>query len=324
MATFNQASVRRFREEGYLVAEGVLDVERDIQPVVDEYAELLEEVTERWYADGKLASTYRDLPFGQRLAKVLESGQAYYQYFDISLPQANVTLDTPIHLGEAVFGLLRSPRLLDAVESLIGPEIYSNPIQHVRIKPPERLVPEGHRNSLTATTDWHQDQGVIIPEADASEILTVWLPIVDATVENGCLRLIPGSHRDDLMLHCLVGREGRKGLHIPDQFLRPEETIPVPVKRGGVLFLHRRTMHASLSNRSDGIRWSFDLRYNPIGQPTGRPAFPGFVARSRRNPETELRSTRDWATLWQQTRARLAESEKPTFNRWTADSPACA
>jgi len=37
--------------------------------------------------------------------------------------------DTPIHLSEAVFNFLRNPRLLDAVETLIGPEIYSNPIQ---------------------------------------------------------------------------------------------------------------------------------------------------------------------------------------------------
>lgn len=323
MPALERAQIDQFREEGYLVAEGVLDQEKDLEPVVAEYTALLDGLIERWHAEGTIASTYRDLPFGQRLTKVLEAGQAYYQHFDIALPQSNVREDTPIHLGAAVFNLLRSPRLLDCVESLIGPEIYSNPVQHVRIKPPERYVPDTHRNSLTATTDWHQDQGVILPEADESTILTVWLPITDATEENGCLMLVPRSHRDDLVPHCLTTKR-KKGLHIPDQFLRPEETIPVPVKRGGVLFMHRRTMHASLPNRSDDIRWSFDLRYNPIGQPTGRPAFPGFVARSRTNPASELRDPKGWANLWQATRADLAMREKPTFNRWAEDSPVCA
>ena len=47
--------------------------------------------------------------------------------------------------------------------------------------------------------------------------------------------------------------------------------VPVPMRPGSVLLLHRLTEHSSLSNLSDGIRWSFDLRYQPVGQPTGRP-----------------------------------------------------
>ena len=52
---------------------------------------------------------------------------------------------------------------------------------------------------------------------------------------------------------------------------------------------HQFTPHAALENKSDELHWSFDLRYNPVGQNTGRPAFPGFVARSRSQPEKELR-----------------------------------
>ena len=57
------------------------------------------------------------------------------------------------------------------------------------------------------------------------------------------------------------------------------------MKKGDVLFMDRLTMHASLPNVSDEIRWSFDLRYNRTGDATGRSWFPGFVARSRSNPE---------------------------------------
>ncbi len=53
--------------------------------------------------------------------------------------------------------------------------------------------------------------------------------------------------------------------------------------------MHKHTIHGSPPNVSDRIRWSLDLRSNPIGQPIGRPEFPGFVARSRLDPESELR-----------------------------------
>jgi phytanoyl-CoA hydroxylase len=325
-ATPPRIDTDRFAEEGYLVVEDVLDVARDIDPVVAEYSALLDELAATWQAEGKIASTYADLPFAQRLARVLtDTGSQGYQPFDISLPQSGVTEETPIHLGPAVFALLTSPRLLDAVEQLIGPEILSNPIQHVRIKPPQRLLPAEMRSSLVGQTDWHQDQGVALPEVDETAMLTVWLPITDATVENGCLCVVPGSHHGGLVTHCSAKKGGaRIGLHIPDE-LRGSNVVPVPVKRGGALFLTRRTMHASLQNESDGVRWSFDLRYQPVGQPTGRPVFPAFVVRSRRHPEQAVTDWREWAGLWQAARSRMAVNPPAgKLNRWTGEEPVCA
>ena len=58
---------------------------------------------------------------------------------------------------------------------------------------------------------------------------------------------------------------------------------------------------------------------------TGRPAFPGFVARSRKHPETEMRDWQDWAQLWRDARTRLAAIEDAgKFNRWTGKEPICA
>ena len=319
-----RVDVERFRDEGYLVVEDVLDVERDLEPVVAEYTQKVDELARRWHAEGKLSSDYAELPFVERLAQVLtEMGRGGYQPLDISLPFAGVTEETPIHLGPATFALLTSPRLIDAVEQLIGPEILSNPIQHVRIKPPERLLPADFRNSLVGQTDWHQDQGVALPEVDETEMLTVWLPVTDASVENGCLCVVPRSYRKGLVTHCPGQTEGRKALHIPDS-IRGTDYTPVPIKRGGALFLHRRTMHASLRNLSAGARWSFDLRYQPIGQPTGRPWFPSFVVRSRRHPETEVHDPETWAALWRATRTRLAETPpEGKFNRWTGEEAVC-
>ena len=94
--------------------------------------------------------------------------------------------------------------------------------------------------------------------------------------------------------------------------------------RGGALLLNSRMLHSSLTNFSDRIRWSFDLRYQPIGLPTGRSAFPGFVARSVMKPGSELKDWRQWAQLWADTRKRLADEGMPKFNRWDANSPVCA
>ena len=67
-----------------------------------------------------------------------------------------------------------------------------------------------------------------------------------------------------------------------------------------------------------------ELRYNPTGQPTGRGMFPGFVARSRSHPETELRDPEAWTAMWLEARRALADGEQPSFNRWDPASPACA
>jgi hypothetical protein len=91
-----------------------------------------------------------------------------------------------------------------------------------------------------------------------------------------------------------------------------------------VLLLHKLTEHSSLSNNSDGIRWSFDLRYQPVGQPTGRPVFPDFVVRSRSRPDAEVRDWRVWRDAWLETRAALSEAREPVFNRWSAEAAVCA
>jgi len=317
------AMLRQFEDEGFLVVDDVLDPEADIQPIIDEYSALLDDLTAQWCAEGKIPSTFAGLPLVERLTRILQSGQSYVRYLSIALPQTKVNADTPIHLGPAVFNMLRNPRLLDAAEAFLGDEIFCHPVHNIRLKPPEALIPDDFKdNGTISKTPWHQDQGVILPEADQSKILTVWLPITDATEENGCLMVVPRSHRDGLIDHCL---SSERGLHVPPGLIPSDRIRPVPVRRGGVLFMDCRTLHASLINASSGVRWSFDLRYSVPGQPTGRPAFPGFVARSRRDPASELRDPEIWADLWWQARARLAAvDEVPVFNRWKVDGAVCA
>ena len=229
--------------------------------------------------------------------------------------------DTPIHLGPAVFDLLRSPRMLAAVESLIGSEIYSNPIQHVRIKPPESIIAKEDENrARVGRTHWHQDSGVGLPEADETQMVTCWVAITEATPENGCLQVLPMSHREGVALHCTTTDQ----VGIPEKLIEQQKAVPIPLQPGGVLFFHPMCKHASLDNRSDAFRWSFDLRYNPIGQPTGRPHFPGFIAQSRANPVSVLNDAEEWAQLWYAARKRLAQVNGIKVHRWDSLDPLCA
>lgn len=324
MPHLSPEQVAQFEDQGYLVVENLFDPETDLDPIIEEYKGVLNRLAEDLYEKGEISSLYEELPFGQRLIKIYqESGKVHAQYFDFSLPQGGVKHDTPMWVGKAVFSALTNPSLLDAVESIIGSEIYSNPVQHVRLKPPEHLTPKNENGVVQlGATPWHQDNGVVLPEADETNILTVWFPLLDAPVEAGPLKVIPYSHREGLLTHC---PGGPGGLAIPDSLLQMDQELPIPLKRGDVLFLTKRTAHASLSNVSDNIRWSFDLRYNPIGQATGRGAFPGFVARSRTNPESELHDADEWANLWRATRERMAEEESNhIFNRWNTRAMVCA
>jgi len=321
----NAEQLEQFGHDGYLVVEGALDPVEVLDPLLAEYADVLDQLANELYAARRISSTHADLPFSERFIQIeIETNETNAQYFDFSLPQSGIRHDTPMWLGQAVFNTLTSPPLLDIVESVVGGEIFSNPVQHIRIKSPERLGARDRETGLTkmGATNWHQDNGVLLPLADSSNILTVWFSLTDASIEHGCLRVLPQSHRYGILAHCPAGPGG---LEIPESVISRKHALPLPTRRGDVILFHKRTVHSSLSNVSDEIRWSFDLRYNPIGHETGRGAFPGFIARSRQHPEAELRDRNDWEKLWHDARARLADARHTEpFNRWSADAPVCA
>jgi hypothetical protein len=318
--------IERFHTDGYLLVEDVIPPERYLDPVIAEYEGVLDRLAGELHADGEIDSTYADLPFDKRVTRIYaETGRAQAQYFDFSLPFSNVTEQTPFWAGQAVLDALTAEPILDVAESLIGPEIYSNPVQHVRIKPPESKLPRTPNGKpVIGATQWHQDHGVVTPEADETNMLTVWFSLYDTPVEAGPLKIVPRSHQGGLRTHC-----NKQGRAIPEKLFDVDATTPIPTARGDVVCLHRQTVHGSLANVSDEIRWSFDLRYNPIGQHTGREAFPGFVARSRKAPHLELRDADRWRRDWQDTRHKMArinrggQTDVP-FGRWADGHPDCA
>lgn len=315
-------SADQLDELGYAVIDGVLDPERDLRPILEGYARVLDRLAESLHRAGKISQPYADLRFGPRLIEVTrEYGRSLSQHFDVSLPQAGIRSDTPMHLDPACFALLTHERLLDLAEEVVGPEILVSPVGHVRIKLPEGTLP-GAGDGQMAKIPWHQDNGVVLEEADQSNVLTVWVAVNESTIENGCMQVLPTPRGTELATHC---PSTSKGAHIPDKRVDEARAVRLPMKAGSVLLMHPRTVHSSLGNTTrDEVRISMDLRYQPVGQPTGRPMFPAFVARSRAHPARQLRDPGEWARLWRSARAQLAEDQPPTFNRWDPNSPVCA
>jgi phytanoyl-CoA hydroxylase len=308
---------------GFIVIEDVLDHDRDLAPMMAEFDEILDRLIARLLAAGEIGSDYAGLPFGLRLiAATKDAGRDLVQSFDISLPLTGVHDDTPINTGRACFDLLVNDRMLDVAEDLIGGEIAVSPVGHIRLKLPAGTLPAGKAGAKSSKSPWHQDNGVVLSEADESEVLTVWVALNDSTTSNGCMQVVATPRSAPLQEHCpspLVGA------HIPDRCIPADQMIDLPMTAGSILVMHPRTVHGSRENTTaDQVRISMDLRYQPVGTPTGRPVFPSFVARSRANPGAELHDATEWARIWDETRHALARQEAAPFNRWDPNSALCA
>jgi phytanoyl-CoA hydroxylase len=275
-----EEQVRAFREDGVVVVEDVV-TEADFAPVIAEYETWIDRRAHALYDEGKIQDLAEDADFAHRFARL------YAQSREIA-----TGMDVMYLRGPATFAFLRNPNLLDAVECLVGPEITCSPIQHIRAKPPAAVSGEG---AGFYNVPWHQDIAVTWEEADESEIVTCWLALVDATVENGCMEVLPGVLKRGYLEH----QAGAGGAAVKPEAL-PEDVTPrpVPVRKGGVVFMHRCTPHRSTPNYSDCVRWSLDLRYQPTGTPTGRPFHPDFVVRSRAHPENVLTDAAEWSRRW--------------------------
>jgi phytanoyl-CoA hydroxylase len=285
-----ESQISDFYENGYLRLENVLDAD-DLQPVIDEYSALIDRRAKTLHSEGKVSSLYADEPFTRRLLRLAEEASEVATNLDIM--QAR---------GESTFNFLKNPKILDLAESLVGSEVLCNPIQHIRAVLPQQLSGRG-------PTRWHQDIGVCWPDVDPYFMLTLWVPIVDATMENGCLQVMPGSHKHGLLHHVMEG-----GTSVPPEARPPIEPKPLPVPAGGAILFHNYTLHSALPNESDAIRWSFDLRYHDAYQPTGRPFYPGFLMRSKLRPDALQTDYETWCTRWE---FALEAGKGATRYRWS-------
>jgi hypothetical protein len=127
---------------------------------------------------------------------------------------------------------------------------------HMIRKPPKTGAP----------LPWHQDEAYWDP-AMIYKAMGSWLPLDDATIENGCMSFVPGSHRGEVREHWHVNNDPSvHALYCKAEEAEIARAIPVPVPAGGCVFHQSRTLHASGPNTTDKVRraWANEWQLAPV------------------------------------------------------------
>ncbi|MEM1010869.1 MAG: phytanoyl-CoA dioxygenase family protein [Planctomycetota bacterium] len=261
--------------EGYLVIENYLNDE-DLAGVQEAMSQKVELIATEMKASGQIEDTLDDAPFEKRLA-LLFKGKTDQDFLKYGRSWRD--------RFTGYFDLMSNPNVLDAVESLIGGELFANPVYNVRPKVP---------GVAAGAVPWHQDRSYW-PDANSNPVITAWIPLVDTTHENGCLHVWPRTHRTRMYDHEPEQYSGTNYTTIPERHMKKlkREAIPLPVPRGSLILFNDRNVHMSTPNKSDHVRWSVDLRYQPTDQDPMRGHGAGFLARSHDRPEA-VATLEDW------------------------------
>jgi len=268
------AQVEFYEAEGYLVLPHLLSA-TDLGPVQEALQTKVSMIAGELLAAGLITDPLEHLPFRSRLA-ALFAGLTDAEFLKYGRKWRDRL--------PGYYDLMRNPRILDAVESLIGGELFANPVYNVRPKVPKVAA---------GAVPWHQDKSYW-PGANANPVITVWIPLVDSNLENGCLHLMPRTHRRQLLSYHSEKISGTGYNEIDAEHLAPEaRVVAMPLETGSALLFNDRCLHMSTANNSDHVRWSVDLRYQPTDQDPMTQQGIGFLARSRRHPE-RVATCADW------------------------------
>ena len=126
---------------------------------------------------------------------------------------------------------------------------------------PEKVqeVRLGQNETAVGGVGLEDDSGYFLAHCDRFMIVTCWIPLVDTTIKNGCLYVLPRAHKNGILRHYTGGHAGY--LEIVDEDLPARGPVPIEMEAGGALFLTNLTPHSSYTNSSSQVRWSIDLRY---------------------------------------------------------------
>jgi ectoine hydroxylase-related dioxygenase (phytanoyl-CoA dioxygenase family) len=185
--------------------------------------------------------------------------------------QSVVTQIVNIWQAEPAFAAhLVNDRIVPMVTQLLGTDTLRVWHDQVQIKPPR----------IGGPTTWHQDFPYW-PVLSAPDLVSAWVPLEDADVENGCMSMVRHSHQ----WGTYNGPHGGGTIgNTPDNgpayapSCVPEgaavETVPCPVRAGSVVFHHCLTWHGAPPNHSERSRpaiavhyMSGSVRYTPAGKP---------------------------------------------------------
>jgi ectoine hydroxylase-related dioxygenase (phytanoyl-CoA dioxygenase family) len=155
--------------------------------------------------------------------------------------------------------LVHHPRILDAVEDLIGPNIL---VYHSTL-----FLKEAHS---AAFVRWHQDSTYFYLAPHLH--VTAWVALSDASEAAGCMRALPGSHRWGSIAHDDKPEPMnmiRRGQGISERF-DTETGCALPLRAGEMSLHHTDLVHASGGNETNDRRLGFAISYVPAHvKPTG-------------------------------------------------------
>ena len=224
-APLGAAHRSRFERDGFLVIEDFVD-----DAHVAEVADLLEPL---------ISATIDCGDQRMDLGDFREDESEATGTLMIMQPQdfAPVLLDT-LYLRSA----------LSAAQALLGEDMALD-MSMVMEKPP----------GSASETPWHQDEAYWLPDIPDRRSLSVWLAIDDATIDNGCMWFVPGSHAEPTRKHQWAGTVG--------QALRaevsPHETVSVPLRSGSCTLHHGNMLHHARGNLAAKRRRAYITNFRP-------------------------------------------------------------
>ena len=148
--------------------------------------------------------------------------------------------------------LMRHEKILDAVEDLIGPDILCwNTFFWIKEPLSETFV------------SWHQD--LRYWGLDTDNLVSVWLALSPATLETGCMRVLPGSHQGDLLPHTDEYKQHNLLTRGQEVAVKVDEAkvVAMPLQPGEISLHNVRLAHASGPNRSKDRRIGLSMHYMP-------------------------------------------------------------
>lgn len=162
-------------------------------------------------------------------------------------------MDTPHFCFPELHEWLQADEVLDLVERFLGPNIvlWSS---HFLCKPPGRGL----------TVPWHEDSAYWGSVLSEHKVMTVWLGIDDSMPENGCMRVIPGSHDNGFSNYEDVDySENVFPTQIRQEDIDESKAVDLAIKAGECHLHHAKMIHGSNPNTSDRRRCGYTMRYMP-------------------------------------------------------------
>jgi len=157
------------------------------------------------------------------------------------------------HPGDGIYGMFaRCRKMVDRVEEILKDEAY-----HYHSK---MILKDAKVGGAWA---WHQDYGYWYQNGVLSpNLCSVMIAVDQATIENGCMQVIKGSHKLGRINHILSGDQAGADMERVEEAKKRLDLVHVTMEPGDALFFHSNTLHASDANESDHPRWAMICCYN--------------------------------------------------------------